>query len=116
MIPDLLELGQHEGAAPAVGNDVEVEIDLRGNEIDVKGFVIGGIVFLDGARPQGLGAAGLIDGGIFLEPGENDFLVLALQGAAHQIIDQGQQHGGAEGKDQRVPEAQAKGEIAEEVI
>ena len=65
---------------------------------------------------QRRGAAGLIEGGIFLEPGANDFLVLALQGAAHQIIDQRQQDGGAQGKDQGVPEAEAKGEIAEEVI
>ena len=117
LIPNLLESGLNVGDAPAVGNQLKPgQGDVRGNQLDVIGFVIGGGIFLPGARLQGPGAAGLIDGGVFLEPGENDFLVFALEGAAHQIIEQGQKDGGAQGKDQGIPEAEAKGEIAEELI
>ena len=116
LVPGLLEVAADWKPPQSLGHDLDVGVDLRGNEIDVKGFVVGGIVFLGGARAQGRCAAGLIEGGVFLELGEDDFLVLALEGGAHQIINQSQQDGGAEGEDQRVPEAEAEGEIAEELI
>ena len=50
LIRDLLDIGLHDDAAPAVGNELDIDAELRVSEADIKGLFIGGIVFLSGAR------------------------------------------------------------------
>jgi len=60
--------------------------------------------------------AALVDGSGFVELGFEDFAVFAANGGGEEVVGEGEKGGAAEGEEERVPQAEAKGDVAAEGV